>query len=352
MHPVFERSTGHLIIEWYEKKKDSTASPTRHYFSAKPSTLQLHPKDPKRIVRATFIDKMPVWMEKYCKEYDFQSRQVTRFGEVGFWIANWNVYPSGNKPFSSPHIDGAVEQFVKRIPDFMEEQRERLLANRETIKQNLMHHPDAFEKFGLYYRSEELSGNGGCIVVEDVIPPSNGESDEDYRKRILKDGKLEQLINEIILPLPAPIDFATDNAAEAEELSEEVLDEEILIDDVLEEIIEDEELVIAILDFEEADEISEENYESENEGVELIQPDREGQIADVEIQIDDISGKDNDAGISPDNPGQDVSKGEAIQESTDTSLFEEQSALKETENDVTVVEANGKRDIEGQLALF
>lgn len=352
MHPVFERSTGHLIIEWYEKKKDSTASPTRHYFSAKPSALQLHPKDPKRIVRATFIDKMPIWMEKYGKDYDFQCRQVTRFGEVGFWIANWNVYPSGNKPFSSPHIDGAVEQFVKRIPEFMEEQRERLVANRETIKQNVMHHPDAFEKFGLYYRPEELNGNGGCIVVEDVIPPSNGESDEDYRKQILKDGKLEQLINEIILPLPVPIDLATVNEAEEEEFSEEVLDEEIFIGDVLEEIIEEEELVIAILDFEEADEIIEENYESEKEGFKSIQSDREAPIADVEVQVNDISGKDNDAGISPDIPDQDVPKPEAIQESTDISLCEEQTALKETEIAVTVVEANGKRDIEGQLALF
>lgn len=371
MQPVFERSTGYLIIEWYEKKKDSTASPTRHYFSAKPSVLQLHPKDPKRIVRATFTEKMPAWMEKYCKAHDFQCKQVTRYGEVGFWIANWNVYPNDSRPFSSPIIDGAIEQFVKRLPDFLEEQRERLLANRETIKQNLVNHPKAFESFGLYYRSEELSGNGGCMVIGDVIPESKGESEEDYQKRILLDGRLEQLINEMITPLPVIVDpgVETDFEEAAEEAADETFKEsfeetfEEIIEEVIEEVVENMDFIEI---FEEVIEEDESGIDGDSVPIDVVSDDdtsvelvEEELLTECQVTKEDLV---EDNHLHDQLSEQQESSTEDVIETEQPEDLEEYLEEKKGDEDkervpssdpiLQVVEASGKKDIAGQLALF
>lgn len=384
MQPVFERGTGYLIIEWYEKKKDSSASPTRHYFSAKPSVLQLHPKDPSRIVRATFTEKMPAWMEKYCKAHDFQCKQVTRYGEVGFWIANWNVYPNGSRPFSSPIIDGAVEQFVKRLPDFLEEQRERLLANRETIKQNLLNHPKAFESFGLYYRSEELSGNGGCMVIGDVIPESKGESEEDYQKRILLDGRLEQLINEMITPLPVIVD--PDEETDFEEAADEAADEsfeysveESVVEsfdesfaetfaEVIEEVIED---VVENMDFIEIfDEVIEEDesgIDGDSVPVDVVSDDdtslelvEEEILTEFQVTTEEMVEDNHLQDQLPDEQQEtsievviELEQPAESEEYVDENKGEEDNvSLPSSDPILQVVEASGKKDIAGQLALF
>ncbi|MFC5450667.1 hypothetical protein ACFPOG_20655 [Paenibacillus aestuarii] len=244
MHPHFEKSTGYLIIEWYEKREK--ASPIHHYYSQRPTYLQLHPKDPKKVVRATFADKIPSWMEKYAKEHDFKSQQVTRSGEVGWWIANWRIYPDNSKPFTSPHLDGAFEQFTRMIPDVCEDIKNTVLENRETIKMNLRNYPDAFEEFGLFFRAEEIKGDGGALIIEDCIPSQGSdESDEDYRLRIERDGRLEKLVFELINSLPEPV------RDEEEEHAEEVLNEEVFDLEIQDE---EEEVSLEGLEFEESDE--------------------------------------------------------------------------------------------------
>ncbi|MBP1932037.1 hypothetical protein [Ammoniphilus resinae] len=235
MHPHYEQSTKHLIIDWYEKKKDgsgkvTSSSPIHHYFSGIPSALQLHPKDPKKVVRATFTGdthgKMPGWMEKYAKEHDFQCQQVTRNGEVGWWIANWRIYPTGSKPLTSPHLEGAIAQMSHFIPEVCEDLREKLLENREVIKMNLRNYPDIYNPFGLYFRPEEIKGEGGSLLIEEdfILKREDEESDHDYRLRIEKDGRLERLIYELITPLPEPV------SAQPEVIGEDILNDEWTFD--------------------------------------------------------------------------------------------------------------------------
>lgn len=259
MHPHFEKGTGFLIIEWYEKRENG--SPIHHYYSQIPTYLQLHPRDPKKIVRATFADKIPSWMEKYAKEHDFRVQQVTRSGEVGWWIANWRIYPDGHKPLTSPHLDGAFEQFTRKIPDVCEDIKSTVLENKETIKMNLRNYPDAYEVFGLYFRAEEIKGEGGALVIEDFIPSQEtDESDEDYRLSIERDGRLEKLVFELITPLPEPV------RDEEEEPVEEILDEEEVTFD-LEFSDDEEELSLEGIAFEDTDEeeVSLEGFELEDE---------------------------------------------------------------------------------------
>jgi hypothetical protein len=299
MKPIYEASTGFVIIEWYEAKKDkdgkkTSSSPVHHYFSGKPTMLQLHPKDEKQVVRVTFAGekhgKMPLWMEKYAKEHDFQCQQVTHKGEVGWWLANWRIYPTGFKPIASPHVAGAVTQLSFLIPEVCEELRTKLVENKEIAQQNLINYPTIYQPFGLFFRKEEIHGQGGSLLVDEelILRREDGETDEDYRIRIERDGRLEKLIYELVTPLPEPIPQELPKVREEEIVEEEFsLDEfGFLEEDVEEESqgeaspIEEEELPLD-LEFEDVPEIEFEDIPEEDLD-EFIFEDDEGSVVVAE----------------------------------------------------------------------
>jgi hypothetical protein len=371
MHPHFEKSTGYLIIEWYEKREK--ASPIHHYYSFQPSYLQLHPKDPKKVVRATFVDKMPGWMEKYAKEHDFKCQQVTRSGEVGWWIANWRIYPAGYKPFTSPNLNGSFEQLARLIPDVCDEWKSTILDHREVIKQNLRYYPDAYEEFGLYFRPEEINGIGGAIVFEDFIPDRpEDESDEDYRTKIEKDGRLERLIFELVTPLPEPVLEAEDEELVIETDDEEILEidlvdeEEIVIDGIEFEDVIDEEEGLSLDGFELEDEEPAEGGSFSNPEVtetveEAMAPESEGDISE-DLEEMNESEEEEDAIIDEPQSEEEILSEELPAEEIEVAAKEE---LAETESsdeelieqplfdsELKVADVIDKKVVEGQFSLF
>lgn len=267
MQSYYEQSTGKLVIEWYDKKK-GTSSPVHHYFAGVPTSLQLHPKDPKNVVRATFTGtygNMPGWIEKYCDEHHFQCQQVIRDKEVGWWFANWRVHPSGMKPLTSPTILGAVHQMVQLVPEVCEDLREKLIDNKEVIGQNLRNYPNLYQPLGVYFRTEEIKGEGGVMLIEEDIISNqqDGESDEDYLRRIQLDGKLERLVFELITPLPEPVREEESELMEVQFLDDEELTFDLI--DIDEESVEGQEEVFHGLELEDLPE-----GEIELEGLEFI----------------------------------------------------------------------------------
>lgn len=220
--PFFEKSTGIVVIEWYESREKSS-TPTKHHFEAKPIKLQLYPKDPSRVIRIYFEGKMPAWLNRYAKvkTHPFECKEIFQNGMVGWWIANWSRFDVG-KPLNAPTIKGCINSFICLIPSVVEDYRERVLAGLETIAANLAIDPTFYEPFGLYYRSEEITGDGGAMVVdEDLFPVRmSDESDQDFESRIRSHGRLDRLIFELTTPLPVStiiVDEEGDGPSEIEE---------------------------------------------------------------------------------------------------------------------------------------
>lgn len=76
---------------------------------------------------------MPKWIEEYSLQHNYKSSQITRHGEVGFWISNWRVYPMDSRPFVTPNVKGAIKKFESLIPDSMEHLRQKIEMNRQVI---------------------------------------------------------------------------------------------------------------------------------------------------------------------------------------------------------------------------
>ncbi|WP_047153372.1 hypothetical protein [Aneurinibacillus tyrosinisolvens] len=122
----YNEFTGEIVIEWHEKK-DQKAAPIYHSFNRLPSMAQLHPKDPAKVIRAHFEGAMPSWMKDYAKAHDYKCNSTQLDGKFGWWIANWNAYKKGEKPFSAPTIKGAVRQLSQHIPNAYAEGRNGFL---------------------------------------------------------------------------------------------------------------------------------------------------------------------------------------------------------------------------------
>jgi hypothetical protein len=236
--PFYEKSTGMVVIEWFEQKANSS-SPTKHYFEAKPIKLQFHPKDASKIIRVYFEGRMPTWMKRYVKEkeHPFECKEVFQNGIVGWWLANWRNFETGMRPLNSPTIKGSIQNFIDLIPAVVEDYRERLRVGLDVIASNLAVAPSYFEPFGLYYRPEEVTGNGGAIVIdEDLIPVRmSGEIDLDYESRIRAHGRLDRLIFELTTPLSGEEEEAQDSIEESEEEFELSFEEEFSLEFVEEE---------------------------------------------------------------------------------------------------------------------
>lgn len=391
MQSQYENSTGHLVIEWYEKKKDksgkaaTTSSQTHHYFSGIPTALQFHPKEPNMVVRATFIGetygKMPGWLEKYATEHGFECQQAARQGEVGWWIANWSGYSSGMKPLSSPHIQGALLQFCNLIPDVFPELRDKVKGNLETICLNLRHYPQFYETLGLYFRLEEIKKEGGCLLIEEEVIPSrlDGESDEEYRLRIEKDGTLERLIHEMIAPLPEPILSTEEEEREEEGYVEGILEgefseEELLIDlnDIsfeeepiefinleLEDIMENEELLIQFenpTDVEEVEGLQEGSVEIiEDETVENNLKGLDSDDYESSYEEEPCSRPSNEETTTSEEGIEPVLMQEPMEEKFPKTLeIQEEPSLRFSAPKLMVIEVRDKKSgaCEGQFSLF
>lgn len=238
MEPRFEKTSNQLIIEWMEKKQKNE-SPTHHYYNKKPVKLQMHPKKELKLIRAHFTGAMPAWIKRYAEDHNFEVKQVHHEGKDGWWIAKWGGFEEN--PLSSPTIKGAVRQFSKMIPFVCEDLREKVMDNLDVIERNLHIDPYSFQKFGLYYRPEQMKNDGGCLLLEsDVIPEREEENDEDYRNKVEAVGKLSELVWEITTPLPEP--------EVPEQSEEELLDELELVDAESEEDFSLGEIVIELED--------------------------------------------------------------------------------------------------------
>ncbi|GGG18177.1 hypothetical protein [Paenibacillus abyssi] len=222
--PFFEKTSGIVVIEWYEAKETSS-SPTKHHFEAKPIKLQLHPKDPSKVVRIYFDGKMPGWMNRYIKEkeHPFECKELFQAGQVGWWIANWRTYETGMKPLSSPTIRGSINAFIDLIPAVVEDYRERVREGFDVIESNLAIEPDFYRPFGLYYRAEEITGDGGSMLIDPELLPNRmaDESDDDFEGRIRSYGQLDRLIFELTTPLPTLTGEEDDSDMPAAEEDEE-----------------------------------------------------------------------------------------------------------------------------------
>jgi hypothetical protein len=231
MHPRYEKSTGFLIIEWYEKKKDKSTA-TKHYFEQKPKKLQLHPIDPGQIVRVHFTGKMPGWMKDYCEkpEHKFSCEEVKQGDEIGWILVNWRSFKISEQPLISPNIKGAVKKLATKIDDVCADLRQSLLDNADIVSKNLGNYHDLFDPLGIKYRPEEIQGVEGCLVVDHTffLERMEGETDEDYRSRFEFDGRLERLVKELVNPLPDPVNEETDD----EESEKTVLTTTLDIDDL------------------------------------------------------------------------------------------------------------------------
>lgn len=204
MTMTYNEFSREVVIEWHEQK-DKKASPIYHSLNRVPTMVQLHPKEPTKIVRAHFEGARPGWISDYVKKYNFKSNVTQLNDKLGWWIANWKVYEKDEVPFSAPSLKGIVRQLSHHIPDVYPEGRERILGNMDNIIKNLLNYPTAFIPYGVWYRPEESKGGYGCLLLDNIIPlRESSESDEDYRSRILRDGRLDELIFELSTPLPDP----------------------------------------------------------------------------------------------------------------------------------------------------
>jgi hypothetical protein len=209
MYPTYDESMPLFVIEWFERK-DKKATPIRHYFEQKPVKLQLHPKDPKKIVRVHFTGKMPGWIKAYCehKEHRFTCEEV-RFGnETGWILLGWHNFSSEFQPLVSPSLKGAIQKLAARVPEFFPELKQQLLDHADVASRNLANYNDIFENIGVFYRPEEFVGQEGCLVIDHSVflQREKDESEEDYIARYKADGNLDKIVRELtnLLPDPTP----------------------------------------------------------------------------------------------------------------------------------------------------
>lgn len=269
MEPRYDETSGHLIIEWMESKKNE--SPKHHYYNKLPLKLHFHPKQKDKLIRAYFQGSLPAWIKRYAEIHRFEVQQVTHLGETGWWISKWRGFEEN--PFSSPTIKGAVRQFCKHIPFVCEDLKEKVKDNLAIIERNLQIAPTAFESYGLYFSQEVVEKKQGCLLLEEGVIPERDtdESDEDYRNKIESTGKLAELVWELTIPLPGSELTEEELLMEIgieEEIAEEVMFNEEIIDlgEVL--IQSDEEIIEITEEIEEIEDnteviILEEDYESE-----------------------------------------------------------------------------------------
>lgn len=224
----YSRTKNKIFIDWDEKGKNGV----EHWHGDfTPINVFYHPKRKSELIRVTLKGKMPKWVERFASHIKFKSGSTSdEDGKQGFWLANWNAWEHSEKPISSTNLDGAIYQFIKKIPDSLKELKDKVKQNKDIIKENLIKNPTFFEDFGVYYKAEEIEGSKGTLLIDNDIFLFQGEySDEDYKRMIEIDGRLEKVIHELISPVPEPIPEMTEEETVEEEFEDELFDEDDLI---------------------------------------------------------------------------------------------------------------------------
>ncbi|MCP1161375.1 hypothetical protein [Bacillus infantis] len=352
MEPRFEPKNKCIIIEWMEHRKSE--SPTHHYFEVKPLSVQYHPKEKHKMVRAYFQSELPGWIKRYAEIHKFRVQSVNKDGITGWWLSRWGGFEEN--PFSSPTIKGAIRQLKKMIPDVCDDLKEKVNDNASIIEKNLMIDAVAFEPFGLYFSPELIVGKGGCMLLEKGVIPEkeDNQDDEEYRNIIEATGKLSELVWEITTPLP--FNEEQDLELEENETEEELLitqledEEEIVLLDEFEDLedlsVLDEELTLEpseqffeedILDLDreitiEEDDFTEETHLNESSTSEPMN--QEDEIENIEMELDSTSEPDEEQNIDP---------------SSDEEIEEDLSKVEHR-----VLQQNDKKSkaLAGQVALF
>ncbi|RRJ54674.1 hypothetical protein EHV15_34315 [Paenibacillus oralis] len=379
MYPRYDESTRHFVIEWYERK-DKKATPIRHYFEQEPMKLQLHPKDPKKIVRAHFLGKMPRWIKAYCeqKEHRFKCEEVCIGDETGWILLGWYNFTSEFQPLVSPSLKGAILKLTEMVPEFFPELKQQLLDHSEVACRNLANYNNIFENIGVYYRPEELFGQEGCLVIDRCIflQREKDESDDDLKARYEVEGRLDQVIRELTTPLPVPIldkntndteDFEDASGMNPDSASKSAIGELSAVDDDDEPLgnlssCDEEEGIIAKVSPEIEDEevlgklVPEEDVLGELKSIEDEKDDSNIGTLKTEVAIDNDHPKTDDEADLETTP---ASVGNTCTQSLVTTGMEEVAPADDSKKDesdlkLVILDYSDKRRgiIEGQMSIF
>lgn len=170
---IWDSKKSQMTIEWIEKKGDKDEY---HNMKKSPLRLQFHPKNGE-VLRAHFKGVRPSWIIKYAKEKKYQTHETTA-GAKGWWIANWSNYQSDECPLICPYIEGMIEEWFEKLPETCQADKKNLLNHLEVVEINLLYHAAEFNKWGLYFRPDDMLFEGGAMLLEDNLLPKLVEDTE------------------------------------------------------------------------------------------------------------------------------------------------------------------------------
>lgn len=228
----FNSKKKRLYIDWDEKKKEGIDHYSGNWRVEK---IFFHPKHHTKIYRVTLKGKLSNtrWVERFAADNKYTvASDHDDNGKEGFTLVNWNAWESGEKPISSPNLDGAIHQFTKMIPDELNLVKQKVIASKDIIKDNLIKNSSFFEDLGIYYKSEEIEREKGTLLIDNEIFIDKDEmSDEEYAKALEVDGRLEKVVWELTTPVPEPIEIEVEAQKESDEISDWFDEEELLFDE-------------------------------------------------------------------------------------------------------------------------
>ncbi|ADC52125.1 hypothetical protein BpOF4_20649 (plasmid) [Alkalihalophilus pseudofirmus OF4] len=182
-----------IVAEWYEPKDDG--SPLKHTLHKEVTRAQYHPIDNDEFVRLYFKGDMPAWIKKYAAAKKYTCQETTFKNEKGWWLSNWNQWGKW-KPFSAPSMLGAFRQFIKWLPDDLEEEKERLENEQNSIVERMIQHAHDYEDAGMVYRAASV-GEGGIVAINTAqLDPTTDVGVE----------SIQNLLRELHLPLPEKVE--------------------------------------------------------------------------------------------------------------------------------------------------
>lgn len=158
-------------IDWKEGK-GKNSSPVFHSISKTPVKLQLHPKT-GAIIRAHFLGARPHWIARYTLSKRYRSTELVGENGPGWWIANWSDHP--DRPLSSPSTKGMLTEWLNKVSDVFEKEKERLFESIETVEVNLLFHHEEFEQYGIFFKPESIKRDGGAMCLGAAAVPIDEE---------------------------------------------------------------------------------------------------------------------------------------------------------------------------------
>lgn len=213
-----------IKIEWLEDKKNKGEP---FILRRKVLFCQVDPLNDQRIIRAHLVGKKPSWIDRMILSKAGQKYSVTEVntgnGE-GFVI-----YETKSSNLTCPFIKGMIEEWFSEIDEQHHTYKERLITHLDIVEKNLKHYSEVFHEFGLIFKSEEIDGLYGSMIL-------NGENlkpTDDWTGSLFQ---FERCIDSLVEIRDYPIEevIETEIIEEALELPlAEELDEEPLAEETM-----------------------------------------------------------------------------------------------------------------------